>query len=297
MLVVRTSEGRADPICQLVSAQRTVGFDHPTLAVNPLGLYGVEPWALFGQQAADDPHPGFATALFDLPVMSGHPLSNLFGDVPGGVVPDQHPNLLARRLELLAAPPKEPRGYRAHGTTVHEAHPHLLKLGHIKPVAGDGLGIGVVLGDRLFDEAHRRFARIAPAVEGRPRQAAEPSLVQKSYRPLGMSRRQANQSVASEASLFFLRTRGRGWLSTAWPAPSALRGAPEWPGWSPRSLAASSSPPRSSLRQRDPTSTGSYPFRIHGDPDETSPAKPRPPPDRRPDERCVGGAIPAGVPL
>src|SRR5918995_1919603 len=86
MLVVRTSEGRADPICQLVGAQQTVGFDHPTRAVNPLGLYGVEPWALFGQQAADDPHPGFATALFDLPVMSGDPLSNLFGDVPGGVV-------------------------------------------------------------------------------------------------------------------------------------------------------------------------------------------------------------------
>src|SRR5918994_1340047 len=209
MLVVRTSEGRADPICQLVGAQQTVGFDHPTLAVYPLGLYGVEPWALFGQQAADDPHPGFATALFDLPVMSGHPLSNLFGDVPGGVVPDQHPNLLARRLELLAAPPKEPRGYRAHGTTVHETHPHLLKLWHIKPVAGDGLRIGVVLGDRLFDEAHRRFARIAPAVEGRPRQAAEPGLLQESYRPLGMSRRQANQSVASEAS-FFLAYSGSG---------------------------------------------------------------------------------------
>src|SRR5918994_7918010 len=115
MLVVRTSEGRADPICQLVGAQQTVGFDHPTLAVYPLGLYGVEPWALFGQQAADDPHPGFATALFDLPVMSGHPLSNLFGDVPGGVVPDQHPNLLARRLKLLAAPRKEAGGYGAHG--------------------------------------------------------------------------------------------------------------------------------------------------------------------------------------
>src|SRR5215211_193561 len=223
MLIVRTSEGRADPICQLVVAQQTVRFDHPTLAVNPLGLYGVEPWALFGQQAADDPHPS-CSAVFDLPVIRGDPLSNLFGDVPGDVVPDQHPYLLARRLELLAAPRKEASGYRAHGTTVHETHPHLLELGHIKPVAGDGLRsfAGVVLGDRLFDEAHRRSARIAPAVEGGPRQAAEPGLVQETYRPLGMSRRQANQSVASEASLFFLRTRGRGWLSTAWPAPSAL---------------------------------------------------------------------------
>src|SRR5829696_3279943 len=254
--------------------------------VNPLGLYGVEPWAPFRQQAADDPHPS-CSALFDLPVMRGDPLSNLLGDVPGGVVPDQNPNLLARRLKLLAAPPKEPRGYRAHGTTVHEAHPHLLELGHIKPVAGDGLRIGVVLGDRSFDEAQRRFACIAPAVEGRPPQAAEPGLVAETYRPLGMSRCQANQSVASEASLFFLRTRGRGWLSTAWPAPSARRGAPKWPGWSPRSLAPSSNPPQSSPRRPDPTSTGSYPCRIRGDLDEAFPAKPRPPPDRKPDERCV----------
>src|SRR5215208_1040160 len=293
MLIVRTSEGRADPLGKLVGAQQTVGLYHLALAVNPLGLYGVEPWALFGQQAADDPHPS-CSALFDLPVMRGDPLSNLLGDVPGGVVPDQNPNLLARRLELLAAPPKEPRGYRAYGTTVHETHPHLLELGHIKPVAGDGLRIGVVLGDRLFDEAQRRFARIAPAAKGWPRQAAEPGLVQETYRPLGMSRRQANHSVAAP---FFLRTRGRGWLSTAWPAPSALRGAPEWHGWSPRSLAASSSPPRSSPRQRDLTSTGSYPCRIRGDPDEASPAKPRPPADRKPDERCAGGVIPAGVPL
>src|SRR5918992_3684535 len=219
---------RADPICQLVSAQQTVGFDHPTLAVNPLGLYGVKPWALFGQQAADDPHPGFATALFDLPVMSGHPLSNLFGDVPGSVVPNQHPNLLARRLELLAAPPKEARGYRAHGTTVHETHPHLLELRHIKPVAGDGLRIGVVLGDRLFNEAQRRFACIAPAVEGRPRQPAEPALVQETYDPLRRTFGQADQSLAPP---FFERTRDRGKQSTSWLAPNVPPSAPALPGW------------------------------------------------------------------
>src|SRR5829696_3904935 len=128
--------------------------------VNPLGLYGVESWALFGQQAADDPHPS-CSALFDLPVMRGDPLSNLCADVPACVVPDQHPNLLARRLELLAAPKKEPRGYRAHGTTVHETHPHLLKLGHIKPVAGDGLRIvrSLILANTLMPP--RRILRLS----------------------------------------------------------------------------------------------------------------------------------------
>src|ERR671914_853182 len=131
MLVMRTIEDSADPICQLVSGEQPGGLYDLALAMNPLGLHGVEPRALFGQKAAYDPH-SFA-ALFDFSVVRSDPLSDLFGDVPGGVVPDQHPNLLACRLKLLAAPRKEPRGYRAHGTTVHETHPHLLELGHIKP--------------------------------------------------------------------------------------------------------------------------------------------------------------------
>ena len=85
--------------------------------------------------------------------MRGDPLSNLFGDVPGGVVTDQHPNLLAERFELLGAPRKEASSYPAHRATIHKARPHLLKLGHIKPVAGDGLGIRVVFFDRLLYQA------------------------------------------------------------------------------------------------------------------------------------------------
>src|SRR5918997_5980224 len=202
---MRAAEGSADSLGQLVSGEQPIGLYDLALAMDPLGLHGVEPRALFGQKAAYDPH-SFA-ALFDFSVVRSDPLSDLFGDVPGSVVPDQHPNPLACRLKLSAAPRKEAGGYGAHGPPIHEAHPHLLELRHIQPVAGDGLRIGIVLGDRLFDEAHRRFARIAPAVEGRPRQAAEPALVQESYRPLGMSRRQANQSVASP---FFLAYWGSG---------------------------------------------------------------------------------------
>jgi hypothetical protein len=83
----------------------------------------------------------------------GDPLSNLFGDVPARVVPDQHPNLLAERFELLGAPRKEASSYPAHRATIHKARPHLLKLGHIKPVAGDGLGIRIVFFDRLLHQA------------------------------------------------------------------------------------------------------------------------------------------------
>src|SRR5215213_259467 len=109
--------------------------------------------------------------------------------------------------KLLAAPRKEAGGYGAHGPPIHEAHPHLLELRHIKPVAGDGLlTIGIILGDRLFDEA-QRLARFAPAIEGRPGQPTEPGLVQETYHPLGATFGQADQSVAPP---FFLAYSGSG---------------------------------------------------------------------------------------
>src|SRR5918993_5493014 len=113
MLVVRTVEDRADPMCQLVSREQPLRLYDLALADDPLGLHRVEPWALFGQKASYDPHS--LAAVFDSSVVRGDPPSDLFGDVPGSVVPDQHPNLLARRLKLLAAPRKETGGYGAHG--------------------------------------------------------------------------------------------------------------------------------------------------------------------------------------
>src|SRR5918993_3611200 len=66
MLVMRTIEDTTNPLGELVSAQRiiAVGLDHFSLAVYPLGFYGVQPRAVFGQQAAYDPH-SFST-LFDM---------------------------------------------------------------------------------------------------------------------------------------------------------------------------------------------------------------------------------------
>src|SRR5918995_3761333 len=201
---MRTVEDPADPICQLVSREQPLGLYDLALAMDPLGLHRVEPRALLGQKAAYDPHS--LAAVFDLTVVRSDPPSDLFGDVPGSVVPDQHPNLLALRLKLLAAPRKQASGYGAHGPPIHEAHPHLLKLRHIQSVAGDGLRVGIVLGDRLFDEA-QRLACFAPAIEGRPRQAAEPGFVQETYDPLGTIFGHAHQSVASP---FFLSYSGSG---------------------------------------------------------------------------------------
>src|SRR5215211_2175556 len=181
MLVMRTIEDSADPLCQLVSCEQPVGLDNLSLAVNPFGLHRVQPRALLGQKAAYDPHS--TAAVFDFSVVRGDPPSDLFGDVPGSVVPDQYPNPLACRLELFAAPRKEAGGYPAHGPPIHEAHPHLLELRHIEPVAGDSLRIGVVLGDRLLHQA-QGLSCIAPTLESRSGQPAEPGFVQETYDPL-----------------------------------------------------------------------------------------------------------------
>src|SRR5215207_6892890 len=137
VLVMRTVEDPANPLGQLVSSQQPLGLDHFPLAVYPLGFYGVEPRTLLGQKATHDPHS--LSTLLDFPVMLSEPAPDLPGDMPTGVVPDEDHGLLARCLELFAAPPEELRGYGTHRPTVHEPYPRLVDLGQVEPVAGDGL--------------------------------------------------------------------------------------------------------------------------------------------------------------
>src|SRR5215207_9103331 len=113
MLVVRTSEGRAHPLGQLVGVEQPIGFYHFAFAVNPLGLHGVEPGTFGGQIAAYDPHP-FERALLDLVIVFFDPITCFFAHVPGSVVPDQKPHLLTPRIELIGAPGEKPDGYAAY---------------------------------------------------------------------------------------------------------------------------------------------------------------------------------------
>src|SRR5215213_4932910 len=105
VLVMRTVKDRAYSLSQLVSCEQSVRLDHLALTMDPLGLHRVEPRALFGQKAAYDPHS--TAAVFDFPVVRSEPLSDLFGDVPRSIVPDQNPNPFARRFKPFAAPRKE----------------------------------------------------------------------------------------------------------------------------------------------------------------------------------------------
>ena len=126
MLVMRTTEDPTDPIRKLISSQKTLRFDDLALAVYPLRLYSVEPWALLRQQAAHDPHSAFA--LLDFSVVLAEPAPDLPGDVPAGVVPDEEQNLLSSRFELLQAPLKKLGRYTAHGPAVDESQPRLIEF-------------------------------------------------------------------------------------------------------------------------------------------------------------------------
>src|SRR5215212_5023023 len=57
MFVVRTVENLANSVGKLVCSEKSVGFDHLALSVNPLRFDGVQPRALLRKQATDDPYP------------------------------------------------------------------------------------------------------------------------------------------------------------------------------------------------------------------------------------------------
>src|SRR5438270_1673894 len=174
MLVMRTAEDLANPLGELISAEQTKGLYHFALAMNPFGLYRVKPWAPLGQKAAYNPN-SFA-AVFDLAIMFSEPASDLLGDVPACVVPDQKQDLLATSFELFAAPRKKPSRYGTDGPAVHEPQPRLREFRHIEPVTRDGLRPGIILGERLLDEA-QRLPLLRPATQGGQGQPTPPALV------------------------------------------------------------------------------------------------------------------------
>ena len=50
MLFVSTAEDFANPLGELVSTEQPLGLNYLAFAVDPLGLYCIEPWAPGGQQ-------------------------------------------------------------------------------------------------------------------------------------------------------------------------------------------------------------------------------------------------------
>src|SRR5215204_1516144 len=201
---MRAAEDPANPLCEFVGAQQTVGLDHFALAMNPFWLYGVQPRALLRKKAAYDPYP--APAVLDFSVVSSEPASDLFGEVPTRVVPDEYHDFLADLFEPLGAPRQKLSRYPTDGPTIHKPQPCLVELRQIEPIAGDGLRVGIILGDRLLNEA-QGLSLLGEATQGGQGQPTPPALVFEAHCPLRIRLGYLHQSIAPS---FFLSYRGSG---------------------------------------------------------------------------------------
>ena len=152
---------------------------HAALAVHPLGLDRVEPGAVAGQQATEDPHalpgaldplivrpqPALTSWLMCQPALSQTSSSAVF---PRAASRSLHQ---ARNWVVSALT----------GRAVHEAQQHLVGRGQVEAVAGQRLRVGIVGCDRLLDQPQGparppprsgRQARPGGSTTSRPRSRA-----------------------------------------------------------------------------------------------------------------------------
>src|SRR5215472_16404497 len=100
------TEVSTDAVSDLVGAEQPGGLENGPLAMHPLGFDRVEPWTRDGQVARHDAHA--LPLLFDLAIVGADPGPHPFADLPGGVVPDEHPDSDAGLLQP-GAPPAQDR--------------------------------------------------------------------------------------------------------------------------------------------------------------------------------------------
>src|SRR5829696_1405953 len=84
MLFVSTAEDFANPLGELISTEQPLSLNYLAFAVNPLGLYRVEPGALGGQQTRH--YSDSMAAGFDTAVVGADPASDLMAFMPACVV-------------------------------------------------------------------------------------------------------------------------------------------------------------------------------------------------------------------
>ena len=203
----RTSKVGIDPAFQFGGSEQSISFDHILFAMHPFGLDRIEPRTLGWQQASKNAD-ALAT-LLDLLVVGMKPGTDQLTAVPGGVVPDQYENPLARLGQVLAAPVQELRGHRAHRPVLHKAQPHLLcrRCGReVEAITGQGFGIGIIRRDRLFDQPQRLIGG-TPGMQGGLAEPTPPGFIEKPDGPAPLLATQLNQAVARA---FFRRYSGSG---------------------------------------------------------------------------------------
>jgi len=127
--------------------------------MEPARLNRVEPGALDRQEAGQNANAS-TSGLCPL-IVSTNPGAHLRGEVPRGVIPDQEPEALAEAFELGGTVLKKRGGNSAHRAPRDEAEPDLLwqggqvgRTGKQETITGQCLGIRVIFGEGLFDQAY-----------------------------------------------------------------------------------------------------------------------------------------------
>src|SRR4051812_19846990 len=123
--------------------------------------------------------------------MPPNPRPHRLADVPGGVVPHQPPHALAVLGQLVGNPGQKLDRDAADWAPLDKAQQHPILVGPQEPVAGQSLGLRIVLRPRFGVQPQR----LAPAGHRRLRQAAPPALVGIAHPPVGVASRQADQAV------------------------------------------------------------------------------------------------------
>ena len=211
MRFIGTSKVGTDPFSQLLSGQQAIVLNHVAFAMHAFGLNRIEPGALRGQQERQNAN--LFARLLDLLVVLANTVANGLTLVPGGIIPDQEPVVLALLEQALAAPVQELYRDRADGASSDEAQPHLVSLRLLwdylvpqDPIAGQRLGIGIPFLPGLLHQAHG-MALILPGVQARQGKATPPHLVEEASGPVRLATGPSNQAVAS---VFFSRYWGSG---------------------------------------------------------------------------------------
>ncbi len=89
MRFIRRSIISADSLSQLFSSEQGIGLDNVTLAVDPLGLNGVEPGTFCRKIQGQDTHVFLFFPHFN--IMQTNPGTHHFAHMPGGIIPNQQP--------------------------------------------------------------------------------------------------------------------------------------------------------------------------------------------------------------
>lgn len=190
MRFIGTPEVRTDSFGKLLGRKHPVGFDDMALAVDPFGFNGIEPRTLRGQEEGQDADP--LVRLLDLLIVGAYPSAHRLALVPRGIIPDQEPMGLPLLAQPFTAPVQELDGDGTHGSSRDKTQPHLGAVGSFgrallpqDPVAGQGLGIGVVFAPSLLDQPYR-LIRALPGMGRREGKATPPDFIQKADGPGGL---------------------------------------------------------------------------------------------------------------